>query len=657
MNSNAWVPTAASLEALDLLRRAPFLRVADLALELKLTEAPLYALIRRFRRFGWVESVTRPGVAATGRSELYYVTPAGLEVLEQYVGNLPTNGLAGHASRTRLLLLLPRLDRLGMGYTLIRNLLTNAPDMLRVQGRTPLVRWTWLRDYQQSLPALDLPGYKDQARLFADWLIVLHVKRGTAPEEHYPLFVLLDHPCVPQQQIRHRLATLFHARHIARRAHPEQAFPLVLIMLSAEHRVRHWQRLATDLPRREEPPLRGCLAVAPLASQGKRFNLWRLPWQNLSRSGPRALPDLLVSWPISALPQGWRGPCSHCWGAWRAPDTMARATSGEVQQPEALRRLAARFARLSKLLKEEQRPTSVHTLGLLGLALERSHYRILELVGEFPLLTQEQMAALLSMQESSLRQYLGELRPFQCLETERFSGETQARWRLSPRGLHLLALRHHIQLRKLAEVTSALRGEPPHLEQKGVAVLRQHATLTAGIYAFFARLAADSTRHIGHQFLWWETAYAREHSYYALSRQAWRQEKPHGMGEYRAGSQRVRFWLEWHGGRWPGKEHLSHIFASYAAFIHSHEWRREGQVLPALLLVAPDGMRERHMQQIASDLLLTLRPAPLVLTTTIERCDEHGPLAAIWDLALSPIQEESQSRRPFYDLRIRKAVE
>jgi hypothetical protein len=59
------------------------------------------------------------------------------------------------------------------------------------------------------------------------------------------------------------------------------------------------------------------------------------------------------------------------------------------------------------------------------------------------------------------------------------------------------------------------------------------------------------------------------------------------LSEFRAGSQPLRFWLEWDRGTMNVRE-LAVKFDAYQQYISSREWARERSSLPRLLCVAPD---------------------------------------------------------------------
>jgi hypothetical protein len=108
----------------------------------------------------------------------------------------------------------------------------------------------------------------------------------------------------------------------------------------------------------------------------------------------------------------------------------------------------------------------------------------------------------------------------------------------------------------------------------------------------------------------------------------WYNLKPDALAEYRVGSQRMRFWLEWDRGTMNVRD-LVIKFTSYAQYIASREWAREHSMLPMLICVAPDSAQERRMQRVAQAKLTHV--SGLVMWTTTEvLLNELGPLAPIW---------------------------
>ncbi len=149
---------------------------------------------------------------------------------------------------------------------------------------------------------------------------------------------------------------------------------------------------------------------------------------------------------------------------------------------------------------------------------------------------------------------------------------------------------------------------------------------TAGIYGFFTRLAQAARRESEQALCWWETGVVCERRYRVGEQ--WYNLKPDALAEYRIGSQRIRFWLEWDRGTMNVRD-LTIKFTSYADYIASREWAREHSMLPVLICVAPDIGQEKRMQRVAQD-RLTRSPGVVLWTTTAVLLKEHGPLAPIW---------------------------
>lgn len=108
----------------------------------------------------------------------------------------------------------------------------------------------------------------------------------------------------------------------------------------------------------------------------------------------------------------------------------------------------------------------------------------------------------------------------------------------------------------------------------------------------------------------------------------------------------MRFWLEWDCGTMNARD-LEIKFTSYARYITSHEWAREGSLLPLLVCIAPDIAQERRMQRVAQA-SFTHTSGLVLRTTTAVLLHEHGPLAPIW---LQGIPQQRQAAQPDGSLR------
>jgi hypothetical protein len=121
----------------------------------------------------------------------------------------------------------------------------------------------------------------------------------------------------------------------------------------------------------------------------------------------------------------------------------------------------------------------------------------------------------------------------------------------------------------------------------------------------------------------------------------WYNLRPDALAEYRMGSQRTRFWLEWDRGTMNVRD-LTIKFTSYAHYIASREWAREHSMLPVLVCVAPDIVQERRVQRVAQA-RLTQSAGLVVWTTTEVLFNEHGLLSPI---RLQGLPQRSQAAKP-----------
>ena len=286
-------------------------------------------------------------------------------------------------------------------------------------------------------------------------------------------------------------------------------------------------------------------------------------------------------------------------------------------------------------------------IAFLGLKLGRRHLDLLQLLFTYPLLHVREVVPLLELEASSVERYLGILRSMSCIEP--LATSMGQRWRLSERGLHLIAAIHHINVQRIAIQHESNNGV--NLVQQGVDVLFSHLEHTAGIYGFFASLsqAASKERLQGreHRLLWWETGAACERRY--LDHDHWHNLRPDAFAEYQAGEQRIRFWLEWDRATM-GTRDLGAKLSTYAQYVASREWFREKATLPFLLIVTPERDQEMRFARVAAT-VLTNTHGFVIHTTTLRRVIEEGSLTPIW-YQLLPRQRimEVMPRCRFYDI-------
>lgn len=109
----------------------------------------------------------------------------------------------------------------------------------------------------------------------------------------------------------------------------------------------------------------------------------------------------------------------------------------------------------------------------------------------------------------------------------------------------------------------------------------------------------------------------------------------------------MRFWLEWDRATM-GTRDLVAKFRTYAHYVSSHEWFRDRDILPFLLIVVPGKEQEVRIARIAAAVLVDA-PGRVIRTTTATRLADQGPLAAIWyQVPTNKKRTEIASRRQFY---------
>jgi predicted transcriptional regulator len=599
------------------------------------SRATVYRHMQALEARGLVESVL-PKTLGTGK-RLYHLSNLGLHLLARHVKR-PARNLAQtwQADEAGLLRLLPRLPTLLVLQDVVNGLVDYAADAMTIQGQRPrLVHWNWQRDVIHRFQ------YREQKmRFFADGLIALCIRteqsKSSVLDKWYGLFMLsteLD----DERLMRLRLERLLCWRESPERWSSYQHMLPVLILARSQRQLDHWQHAveATALKLRLEP-IAGALACLPIP-ESTSANPWLLNWRTLATDGFCHLQDLLKPLPREALPPSlWMEEDKDEEPNARSPSRASAAilSSGT---PTRLGRLlvgnvAERTAQVSQVAQDELEERDV--IALLGLRLTPCQWNILRLLLAHPLLSDEELAAMLSIQRRSVRCSLYELHHLGCLEP--IATGALKRWHFCERGLRLIAAANHMHIGNITTMSDdASKSETSTVVQRGEAWLLQRMKHTAGIYGFFARLALAARQEPEHALCWWETGVMCERRYRV--NEQWYNLRPDALAEYCIGQQQVRFWLEWDCGTMNVRD-LAVKFTSYAHYIDSREWAREVARLPRLLCVAPDIAQERRMQRVAQARLTS--PAGLVLWTTTDMLlNEHGPLSPIW---LQGIPQHSQ---------------
>lgn len=619
------------------LLRYPLQRADDLVVGVArwASRATVYRHVHALEASGLVESVL-PKTPGTGK-RLYHLSNLGLHLLARHLKK-PARELARRwlADEAGLLRGLPRLPTLLVLQEVVNGLVTHAAEAMTKQGRRPqLVRWTWQCDMSHRF------RYREQAtRFFADGVLALCIRtqqgEGRVLDQWYGLFILcteLD----DERLMRLRLERLLCWRESPERWSCYQHMLPVLILARSQRQREHWQRAveATALKLHLEP-LTGALACLP-SEESACMNPWLLNWRTLATEVSCHLQELLKPVPCAAFPSSLR----------------LEEGDDEKRETRTTLNVAARAVssgtstRLGRLIVGDLARRATHIIqddleeremvSLLGLCLTPCQWSILNLLLAHPLLSDEELAALLGLQRRSVRCSLYKLYQLGCLES--VVTEVSKRWHLCERGLRLIAAANHMHLRNIAAVSDDETDmETPTMTQRGEARLLQHIQHTAGVYGFFADLAQAARKEPEQSLCWWETGVMCERRYRLAEH--WYNLRPDALAEYHVESQQMRFWLEWDRGTMNVRD-LSIKFTSYAHYIASREWARECSLLPVLVCVAPDIAQERRLQRVAQA-ILAHTPGLVLWTTTEVLFHEQGPLAHIWLEGISQPRLASQ---------------
>jgi predicted transcriptional regulator len=620
------------------LLRYPLQRADDLVMGVTrwASQATVYRHLQRLEARGLVESIL-PKTPGTGKW-LYHLSNLGLHMLASHLKR-PACELAQsfQANEAGLLRLLPRLPTLLLLQNVVNGLVTGAAEAMTTRGQRPrLVRWTWQRDLTHRFL------YREHTmRLFADGgvALCLHAQQddGSTMDQWYGL-LLLATELDDERLMRLRLERLLCYRESPERWPVYQHMLPVLILAASPRQRDHWRRAAeiAALKLRMEP-LVGALACLSL-EESVHVNPWRLAWHTLSTEVSCHLQDLLLPLPRAAFPSSLSLVESEDEQRDKRASSNTSIVTASPGKPSRLGLLirgdvARHAAKVAQGELEER-----EALSMLGLYLTRCMWRMMHLLLAHPLLSVEELAALLDLQTRSARHWLFELHQLGCLEP--LTTMAGKRWHLCGRGLRLIAAANHMHVRNIATVPDGMDGvDMPPLVQQGEAWLLQHIRHTAGVYGFFASLARAARHHPGQKLCWWETGAACERRYQVGEQ--WYNLRPDALAAYRVGSQQARFWLEWDRGTMNMRD-LAVKFISYAYYIASREWARECSILPVLVCVAPDIAQERRVQRVAQA-RLTQSAGLVVRTTTEVLFNEHGPLSPIW---LQGLPQCSQAAKP-----------
>ncbi len=573
----------------------PFQRVEDIALMLHLTRSSVYHHLNKLLHYGCVEAITPPSLEVHVSCRLYHLGNIGLHLLAQRMQKDPARlAHEWQTDQAGLQRLLPRLHSLTILHTCISSLFAYAPSAhLTKQGRRSPIRWHWLRDYQHRFL------YREHSQsCSADAVLAWNAYDGVGEhdkEQWFSLCLLLDTGLSDTTLIRDRLRQLLYLRESAERWSVYHHFPVVLVLVPRIHQAEHWQRRMRELAimMHVDGLVGAILAFPPMLKRkhGNITNIWTLSCQQLSTNAPCRLHDVLQ-------------PCPH--------EALLPKIQDHIQKTKLHANTYHTFSTLEVARSQKRiikgdfpaRATQQHDKEVVldSLRLGQRHISVLTLLINHALLTKQEIAALLNVQEESANRYLRTLQSEGYLTVWQQIGETP-RWYLTAKGLRILAAFHHVHILRLGSYRTQDEQKSVPMKElipKDVDMLQRYPKHLAGIYSFLAALHTAAYKN-GYTVMWWETGAQCERSYSY-------QEKLHNLRpdaefEFTAETKRVRAWLEWDGGTMSRRD-LEAKMNAYSHYVRSREWHREGaHTLPILLFVVPDkGQEERVVQAVVKAL-------------------------------------------------------
>jgi DNA-binding MarR family transcriptional regulator len=621
-----------AVRILHWLFRYPFQRAEDISVGIHRwhKQASIYRALSLLEAKGLVE-VVRSG--ATQGRRLYHVSPAGfvwcLEHTSHSAGEQALTRPSFQTQKELLIRLLPRLPVLLTLQDCVNGLATGAADALTMQGRrADLVRWDWERDFTHPFFAGEHP-----VRLQVDGAVALCLRFGQEaafPQEIWYTLFLFHCPLLDDVRLmRQRLERLLRWRESAERWPVYSQMPPVLILATSLRQAEWWQRateqavtgLRVDFPR-------GAVACWPTARETRGSESpWLLPWRALGTNEACHIQQLLLPFPSSVV----RTADSR-----RTSVDEKREPVADAQEEKGKRRIRRTYG-LAAACSDSAQPRAEKQnkadLRLASLHFTPRQWDILYLCQAHPLLSQENLAGLFGMQASSIQILLRALQKADYLVGE--ESVTGLRWRLTEAGLRFVAASAQCSVRHLGFFPDFPGAE---LQQRGVRGRLREIRHTAGVYGFFADLASALRGVPDADLLWWETGWICQRRFVYKERPYSLQ--PDALAAYRIGQQTRRFWLEWDRGTMNGRD-LQVKFASYGAYLATHEWARGDTVSPVLLCVVPDVAQERVLARVAQAKLVS-RPETFLYTTTTGLLAREGMLAPIWKQMRFQHEEEGR---------------
>jgi hypothetical protein len=589
------------------LLRFPWQRAEDLAVALGCSRSSIHRLVALATAAGAIERLR------SERWDWYVASPRGVILVARMLQCDPGALAAQHGyTRAQLLRCLPRLADWSLCQQLLQDVLRRVPAQLTARLPAPLqisaahgqVRWlwTWERDYRSAFLLGQQRWPLQATALFwfgvQDLSVGAEVRWDTTTEEqqarricsvHLPL--LLDpglHRADEVQRLCQQvIGWLALQAHAQREPSCPRVGPVLLLLPTGSgpaappRRLQLWRQAAEracqqlGLAEQQAP-----LILAACVPPGTRLAWQSLTWHALWNEGPCSF------WPLLALALGEGDLLPSVRSPLRSPVARAR--------PAATRPLSQRHTRwfVASLKPSPTQQAHLTELASLSTRLGARHLQVLRHVFTLPLATTDELASVFAQPartQATLAHLLAELRRLGCVRpVEPPAPRPQPRggsphWRLTERGLQLLAAVTGLPLSALASRSDAWPGE--QWGQRAVRGLWRQWEHTQQLHRLLLQLIQAAQQRA----IWWDLAPHTRHGDDRLT------VIPDLLFAYRDAQRNVLAWIEVD----RGTLKLPQYHAKWHRYLALSQ--RQARRL-SLYLVCPDGAQSRmsHVIQQAT---------------------------------------------------------
>ncbi len=568
-------PHSSPLDVLQWLARLPFLGVDDLALLTGQPEPDIEGVLREMKHDGLVDWIT------PSSPEL---DTAAVHILSEPTRRWLTSTLGEAEARTLplawrdLVHCLARLEATvalnvfsaGLVASLHRSADREVADLRALPVRRPRDAW-WP------------PGVLGYGRIAAT--------AGAAP-----FFVTVDRAGAP---VAHRAALVAGWYRFREKSQPwGNDIPPMLVLCPGPALENDWARaVLASAERRDVVPLRVLTAGLATGAEGVGATAWRqaqsggraglLEWLPVWRAGHLSIPSAAVPDVLPAAPNEERQPL-HRWAH--------NVTSGA--------RSATTFERAA-------------AIALTTSTVEKA---LIECLGRHPLLNEADLATVLHLDPRVVRRAVERATDLGLIVRVERSGDHSRRYCLSSVGLHSLAVRDRVPVRRYARhagVTALPAGDGER-----VPTLLHQYEHTAGANSFFVGWLRAGTEARPRLSAWLSAADSAIR-FETSGRRRWL--RPDGAGKLRVGDEAFPFLIEWDRGT-ERVAVLAQKLARYAEYYRA--CRMNGAIPPTLLFITTTPQREQLVWQLAARVLQGF--AVYLRTTTASLLHRLGPSNVIW---------------------------